>query len=202
VAIRVPTEAEEAVRDLCRARVDMVGDRTRTRTGPCGTPGHGVTETLPPDPGLPTDLGVEVPVWMIVTVLRAAAVRHGRGDGTARTRVRSRRGRWLACHATCLRDAGGAVEQTVVLLSAADPAELAPIITEAYDLTDREQQIIRMIARGIGTAGIAQQLYLSPHTVRDYVKAIFHKVGVSSRGELVAKLYTEFYEATHANDIA
>ena len=31
VAIRVPTEAEEAVRDLCRARADMVADRTRTR---------------------------------------------------------------------------------------------------------------------------------------------------------------------------
>jgi transposase len=31
VAIRVPTPAEEAVRDLCRARADMVDDRTRTR---------------------------------------------------------------------------------------------------------------------------------------------------------------------------
>ena len=31
VAIRVPTEAEEAVRDLCRARADMVTDRTRAR---------------------------------------------------------------------------------------------------------------------------------------------------------------------------
>jgi transposase len=30
-AIRVPTEAEEAVRDLCRARADMVADRTRAR---------------------------------------------------------------------------------------------------------------------------------------------------------------------------
>jgi transposase len=30
-AIRVPTEAEEAVRDLCRARADMVTDRTRAR---------------------------------------------------------------------------------------------------------------------------------------------------------------------------
>ena len=30
-AIRVPTEAEEAVRDLCRARADVVADRTRTR---------------------------------------------------------------------------------------------------------------------------------------------------------------------------
>jgi transposase len=31
VAIRVPTQAEEAVRDLCRARADLVEDRTRTR---------------------------------------------------------------------------------------------------------------------------------------------------------------------------
>ena len=31
VAIRVPSEAEEAVRDLCRARADLVADRTRTR---------------------------------------------------------------------------------------------------------------------------------------------------------------------------
>lgn len=31
VAIRVPTVAEEAVRDLCRARVDMVIDQTRAR---------------------------------------------------------------------------------------------------------------------------------------------------------------------------
>jgi transposase len=31
VAIRIPTEAEEAVRDLCRARADLVADRTRTR---------------------------------------------------------------------------------------------------------------------------------------------------------------------------
>jgi transposase len=31
VAIRIPTPAEEAVRDLCRARVDLVEDRTRAR---------------------------------------------------------------------------------------------------------------------------------------------------------------------------
>jgi transposase len=31
VGVRVPTEAEEAVRDLCRARADMVDDRSRTR---------------------------------------------------------------------------------------------------------------------------------------------------------------------------
>jgi hypothetical protein len=33
--------------------------------------------------------------------------------------------------------------------------------------------------------------------VRDYVKVIFDKVGVSSRGELVAKLFAEHYAPVH-----
>jgi hypothetical protein len=37
-------------------------------------------------------------------------------------------------------------------------------------------------------------LFLSHFTVRDHIKAIFGKVGVTSRGQLVARLYTEFYE--------
>jgi hypothetical protein len=33
------------------------------------------------------------------------------------------------------------------------------------------------------------------------VKAVFAKVGVSSRGELIAKLFAEFYEPVHAAGI-
>jgi hypothetical protein len=36
--------------------------------------------------------------------------------------------------------------------------------------------------------------------VRDHVKAIFHKVGVSCRGELVAKLFAEHYEPVHLDN--
>jgi DNA-binding CsgD family transcriptional regulator len=40
-------------------------------------------------------------------------------------------------------------------------------------------------------------LFLSAHTVRDYIKSIFEKVGVNSRGELVAQLFAEHYAPQH-----
>ena len=54
--------------------------------------------------------------------------------------------------------------------------------------------MISALARGLGTAEIAKDLHLSAHTVRDHVKSVFGKLGVSSRGELVAKLFAHHYE--------
>jgi DNA-binding NarL/FixJ family response regulator len=88
-----------------------------------------------------------------------------------------------------------------VVVEPAKAAEIAPIIVQAYELTDRERQITRLIARGAATGDIAEELFLSAHTVRDHVKAIFQKVGVSSRGELVAKLFAEHYEPVHVEDV-
>jgi DNA-binding CsgD family transcriptional regulator len=156
---------------------------------------------LPHDQDLPSDLGVGVPMWLLGTVFGALAVAHGGGDGSARSRVRIRRGTWLVCHASLLCDADDALTGVAVVIEPATAAEIAPIIVQAYDLTEREQQITRLIARGAGTAEIAEELFLSAHTVRDHVKAIFAKVGVSSRGELVARLFADFYEPVHLQDV-
>ena len=83
------------------------------------------------------------------------------------------------------------------MIEPATAAEIAPLITQAYQLSPREEQITELIARGLGAASIADQLHLSTHTVRDDVKAIFEKTGVSSRGELVARLFAERYAPIH-----
>ncbi|MBW3614667.1 MAG: helix-turn-helix transcriptional regulator, partial [Actinobacteria bacterium] len=80
--------------------------------------------------------------------------------------------------------------------------DVAPIIIEAYGLSPRERDVVRCIARGLSTPDITAELFLSAHTVRDYIKAVFEKVGVSSRGELVAKLFGDHYsDAVHANAV-
>jgi DNA-binding CsgD family transcriptional regulator len=154
-------------------------------------------DELPQQELIPTQFGISLPLWLLVTVVRARDSLAAGGDGLARTRVRARSGRWLIGHASATRDAHGAPAGAAVTIEAASPALLAPVAVEAYGLTAREQEITRQIARGSGTEGIATSLFLSPHTVRDHVKSILNKVGVSSRGELVATLYTDQFEPAH-----
>ena len=142
--------------------------------------------------------GIRLPLVAASTLMRARAIAEERDPGPARARIRSRSGRWLACHASCMRTADGAPGGIALVIEPAAAAEIAPILAHAYGLTSREQQITALIARGVGTAEIASRLHLSAHTVRDHVKAIFGKAGVSSRGELVARLFAEHYAPLHA----
>ncbi|MBN1991761.1 MAG: response regulator transcription factor [Anaerolineae bacterium] len=48
-------------------------------------------------------------------------------------------------------------------------------------LTERETDVLRLIARGLNNADIAERLHLSEGTARNHVSAIFAKLGVSDR---------------------
>ena len=110
---------------------------------------------------------------------------------TARARVQTAAGRWLLVHGSTLGDHADA--QTAVIIEPARPHELAPLIAEAYGLTERERVVTQLVAQGLSTDAIAGRLHLSPWTVQDHLKAIFEKVEVSTRGELVARLFFEHY---------
>jgi len=56
-----------------------------------------------------------------------------------------------------------------------------PNTTLAADLNSRERDILSLLARGLSNPDIAQRLHLSDGTVRNYVSAIFTKLGVTDR---------------------
>jgi len=52
-------------------------------------------------------------------------------------------------------------------------------------------RVTELVAQGLPTAALAAQLHLSTYTIQDHLEAIFEKLGVSSRGELVARLFLD-----------
>jgi LuxR family transcriptional regulator, maltose regulon positive regulatory protein len=53
------------------------------------------------------------------------------------------------------------------------------------ELTERELDVLRLLVGELSTSQIAQNLYVSPSTVRTHVKSIYRKLGVSSRKDAV-----------------
>src|SRR5947209_10147205 len=114
-------------------------------------------------------------------------------DLVPKVRLRTASGHWLVLHASRLSgpSAGG---QIAVIIEVARPAEVAPLIVQAYDLSPRESEIVQLVLRGQSTEEMATMVHISPNTVQDHLKAIFEKVGVRSRRELAAHLFAHQYQ--------
>lgn len=57
----------------------------------------------------------------------------------------------------------------------------APDTSVADSLSDREREVLRLLARGLSNAEIAKRLYLSEGTIRNYVSGVLAKLGVADR---------------------
>jgi LuxR family maltose regulon positive regulatory protein len=114
-------------------------------------------------------------------LLLLALVRHARGD---------------------LRGARARVEQARELIERFTDAGVAPALLEQADrtlgsaprrrvevaapLTERELAILRLLPSRLSTREIGRELYVSANTVRTHVRAIYRKLGVTSRATAVA----------------
>src|SRR5918998_922664 len=139
---------------------------------------------------------LELPEAVYAVAARLLALERGGShappDLMPRTRLRTASGRWLVLHASRLR-AAYTEGQVAVIFEEARPSEIAPLIVDAYGLTKREGEITRLVLRGLSTAEVSEELHITPNTVRDHFKAIFDKVGVRSRRELVGQVFAQHY---------
>jgi DNA-binding CsgD family transcriptional regulator len=116
----------------------------------------------------------------------------GQPGEVAVSRVLSRSGTWVVLHGAAL--VSGAARRVAVIVEPAHPARIAPLLMSAYGLTEREQDVTRLVLQGNSTAEIAQRLVVSAHTVQQHLKNIFGKTGVRSRRDLVGKVFFAHYE--------
>jgi DNA-binding NarL/FixJ family response regulator len=63
-------------------------------------------------------------------------------------------------------------------------------LTEALafpDLTEREREVLALIAQGLTNSAIAERLVLSPKTIRNYITEIFSKLQVADRAQAIIR---------------
>lgn len=105
----------------------------------------------------------------------------------ATTRAQGMSGRWLSLRAAPLLGVDDNAD-VVVTIDVTPGSDLSHMALTASGLTSREHDVALLVLQGADTRAIATALHLSPHTVQDHLKAVFAKVGVTSRREMIAQL--------------
>lgn len=67
-------------------------------------------------------------------------------------------------------------------------------LSNTYNLTQREIDIIKLLSRGLSNQEIAENLFISVNTVRNHIYNIYKKIGIKSRYELINLISREFHE--------
>jgi DNA-binding CsgD family transcriptional regulator len=112
--------------------------------------------------------------------------------GTARTsdyhsvlRLRSGAHVPVEIHAVALNDGGRIVGIFGIVDVPSRRTARRP--SPAADITPRQHEVLRSLARGLSTVQMAESMGISPETVRNHVKALLRELGVNSRLEALVE---------------
>ncbi len=114
-------------------------------------------------------------------------------NGVPRLLVRAHSGRWLALHGVRTEPGSSRGNETMIVIEPAGPREVAWLKTSAYGLSDREREVVDLVARGLSTKEISKTLYVSDYTIQEHLSHVFEKVGVRGRRALVKHLYLDSF---------
>ena len=136
----------------------------------------------------PTGRAIEAPVAALAAFVRGVDRDPG-GAGDV-VNVPGRNG-WVTLHAS--RPGGAADGRVAIVIERASSSQSATLRLEASGATAREREVATLLARGLSNPDIAEELVVSLHTVEDHTKNLFEKLGVTSRQELVARVFVDEY---------
>ena len=169
----------EGARTVAARRRGQATPRDRTRPGSSCSPQDWEVESATPGverwlaelPDGDWDAGTLPPSVLAVA---GRALRTAEGRGRIRARSRSPaccRGRAPGWSSTAPASSRGASARVAVIVEPAHPARITPLLMSAYGLTEREQEVTRLVLQGDSTAQIAERLSSHPTPSRSTSRA-------------------------------
>jgi DNA-binding CsgD family transcriptional regulator len=126
---------------------------------------------VPPAPDQPP-----VPAGAYNVAAQLLATEAGVDRNPPLARVHLSHGRWLTLRAGRIGSTGPPEERDIA------------VSIEETSPTEREAELLRQLAAGGDTRDLAREMFVSEHTVQDYLKSIFTKTSVRSRGALLSRV--------------
>jgi DNA-binding CsgD family transcriptional regulator len=138
--------------------------------------------------GSSVDLGDPVPLSLLAVVRRLEAIERAPGaTPPPRLTIATRGGSLLEVHAARMQGAHGQSPVAITLAPAGAVAR-SSLLLAARGLTPAQRRVAGLVLQGLSTREIVSALCIGEHTVQDHLKAVFDKIGVGSRRELVTAL--------------
>jgi DNA-binding CsgD family transcriptional regulator len=98
---------------------------------------------------------------------------------------------WITLHGSLPEGRSGG--RVAIVLERTATAQATALRLETHGVTPREREVAVLLAQGLSNPEIAAALVLSLYTVQDHVKSLFEKTAVTSRRELVARIFLDDY---------
>lgn len=131
-----------------------------------------------------------VPAGAYNVAAQLLAVEAGVDEHLPRARVHIAGGTWLTLQAARIRNAETPTAQAeiAVTIELASPADRAAVYASAHGFSGRETEILGRLLAGADSRDLARSLFLSEHTIQDYLKSIFTKTGTRSRRQVIGQV--------------
>ena len=101
---------------------------------------------------------------------------------------------------TPLSGSGRVVEEIVVSGESVFQAR-CDAVSKTYGLSNRQQEVLAMLARGRNADYITEKLFISPHTTKAHIYNVYQKTGVHSRQELMDLVESTDYDTNTLRQI-
>ena len=127
-----------------------------------------------------------LPFALLATAAQVAGLSQDGAGAPVPTRLRRRSGGWIAVHASTLDGAGG--RHVAVVLDEAGTVQVSSLLLAAHGFTPAQSRVAALVVQGRSTRSIMAELHISSNTLQEHLRAVFDKLGIGSRRELVAVL--------------
>lgn len=138
---------------------------------------------------LPTPEGnAPIPASAYNVAAQLLAVEAGVDQNPPSSRLHLSGGLWVTMRAARIGDSGPREARDIaVTIEETSPSERVAVFARAFGFSIRENELLGHLVAGCDTQELARRMFLSEHTVQDYLKSVFAKTFTNNRRTLLSR---------------